>query len=268
MAVARNPPWVDDELLVVLDLYLEHRRVIEENDPRVVAASELLNRLPLHRQAGAPGFRTPDAVVLRMANYRAYDPSTAARGMTNAGRRAQQVWARYADDQTTVHNLVTSIARLADAAASAPTDSAMAAEPDEDEVFEGRLLFRAHRRRERNPSIRSRKFKELARAGTDPACEACGLLPRRVFGAGFDNVLECHHLRPLQLGERTTRLTDVALLCATCHRAIHVKGLLTTVSELRDSVSPAFRATVAAMPARPVREMTCLDAMGRVSRGL
>ena len=87
--MARNPVWVEDELLVVLDLYLEHRRVLEEDDPRVVDASNLLNRLPLHPQAGTSGFRTPDAVVLRMANYRSYDPLTAAKGMSNAGRRAR-----------------------------------------------------------------------------------------------------------------------------------------------------------------------------------
>jgi len=240
--LARNPPWVDDELLVVLDLYLEHRRVLEENDPRVVAASELLNRLPIHPQAGTAGFRTPAAVVLRMANYRAYDPSTSARGMTNAGRRAEQVWARYAEDHATVRDLVASIARLADGAASDSADSAMSPEPDEDEILEGRLLYRVHRRRERNPAIRDRKFQELERAGAEPACEVCGLPPRRAFGPGFESVLECHHLRPLRLGERTTRLVDIALLCATCHRAIHTKGLLTTVSELRDSLSPEFRA--------------------------
>jgi 5-methylcytosine-specific restriction protein A len=242
--VARNPPWTDDELLVVLDLYLEHRRVLEENDPRVIAASELLNRLPLHPRAGSPGFRTPDAVVLRMANYRAYDPSTSARGMTNAGRRAEQIWARYADGHATVRQLVASILLLADDPASGPAGSAVSPEPDEGEIREGRLIYRVHRGRERNPALRTRKLRQVMRAGLEPVCEVCGLSPHRVFGSGFGTVLECHHLRPLLLGQRATRLSDIALVCATCHRAIHAKGLLTTVSELRDALNPEFRAAM------------------------
>lgn len=244
--MARNPAWVEDELLVVLDLYLEHRRVLEENDPRVVAASDLLNSLPLHPQAGTPGYRTPDAVVLRMANYRSYDPSTAAKGMSNAGRRAEQVWQRYADDGPTVRNLVVSIRAIAEAV-GAEHDAANAPEPDEDDILEGRRIYRLHRRRERHPALRARKLKQLSKAGTCPTCEVCGLVPESVFGPGSERVLECHHVRPLRLGERSTRLADVALLCATCHRAIHVRGLLMTMQELRDALPPGFRAAIRAV---------------------
>jgi len=241
--LTRNPAWAEDELLIVLDLYLEHRRVLEETDPRVIAASDLLNRLPLHPQAGTPGFRTPDAVVLRMANYRSYDPSTAAKGMTNAGRRAEQVWQRYADTPVVVHDLVTSIRAVAESVGP-EYDAAKAPEPDEGDVLEGRLIYRLHRRRERHPALRARKLKELDKAGTRPACEVCGLVPESVFGPGSDQVLECHHLRPLRLGERSTRLADVALLCATCHRAIHAKGLLVNVQVMREALPPKFRAAM------------------------
>lgn len=237
---------MEDELLVVLDLYLAHRRVLEEDDPRVVAASDLLNRLPLHPQAGMPGFRTPDAVVLRMANYRSYDPLTAAKGMSNAGRRAEQLWQRYAHDHAAVRDLVVSIRTIAEADGS-EHDAAKAPEPDEDDVPEGRLIYRLHRRRERHPALRARKLKQLDKAGTGPTCEVCGLVPESVFGPGSDQVLECHHVRPLRLGERSTRLADVALLCATCHRAIHARGLLVTVQDLRDAMPCEFRAAVRAV---------------------
>jgi 5-methylcytosine-specific restriction protein A len=247
--VARNPPWVDDELLVVLDLYLENRRVLEENDPRVIAASELLNRLPLHPQAGTPGFRTPDAVVLRMANYRSYDPSTAAKGMSNAGQRAGQIWQRYAESPITVRDLVTSIRAIAD-----PTgpllEEAGAPEPDEDVVLEGRLVYRLHRRRERHPALRHRKLKQITNAGATPACEVCGLFPEPIFGPGSNLMLECHHLLPLRLGERNTRLTDVALVCANCHRALHARGLLATLEDLRAVLPNDFRAAVRAAAQR------------------
>lgn len=246
--MARNPPWVEDELLVVLDIYLSTHRVLEETDPRVVEASELLNRLPLHAQAGAPGFRTPDAVVLRMANYRSYDPSTAAKGMTNAGRRAERVWERYSRNASEVRELVTSIRAMANGAGTT-SGLAEAPDPDEEGVLEGRLIYRAHRRRERDPAIRARKLRQLAAAGIRPACEACGLVPDLVFGPGSDPVLECHHVHPLQLGERTTNVADVALLCASCHRAIHLRGLLVSVQEMREGLPTTFRAAMAELGA-------------------
>jgi 5-methylcytosine-specific restriction protein A len=239
--VARNPPWVDDELLVVLDLYLEHRRVLEENDPRVVAASALLNRLPIHPQAGTPGFRTPDAVVLRMANYRSYDPLSTAKGMTNAGRRAEHIWQRYADDPATVRELVASIRRIDSGAERALV---RVPEPDEHDVIEGRLIYRMHRQRERDARLRDRKLRQIKVNGDTPSCSVCGLVPDSIFGSGSEAVLECHHLRPLQLGARTTRLSDVALVCANCHKALHAKGLLVSIEDLRGLLPLEFRASI------------------------
>lgn len=107
----------------------------------MIAASELLNRLPLHPRAGTPSFRTPDAVVLRMANYRSYDPSTAAKAMSNAGQRAGANLATLREGPDTVRDLVTSIRAVAD-----PTgphlEEAGAPEPDGDGVLEGRLVSR------------------------------------------------------------------------------------------------------------------------------
>ena len=45
---------------------------------------------------------------------------------------------------------------------------------------------------------------------------ACGFVPR------VDSQLDVHHLHPLaDGGERLTALTDVAVLCANCHRLAH-----------------------------------------------
>ena len=240
--MAANPAWVQDELLIVLDLYLKERRVLEDYDPRVVAASDLLNRLPIHPQAGRHGFRTPDAVVLKLANFRSYDPDTPARGMTNAGRRAEQLWDAYWREPDTVRQL----ARVVEMAAGDASRRDLAQpEPDEDLALEGRLLYRRHRQRERDPRLRSRKLKKLAQVGCEPTCEVCGLLPTHIFGARGRTVLECHHLRPLALGERATRIDDVALVCANCHRALHAIGVLAGLDELRESLPPAFRGAMA-----------------------
>lgn len=148
--------------------------------------------------------------------------------MANAGRRAEQVWGRYANDPNAVRSLVRSIKAVA-GGVGPEYEAARENEPDEANVPEGRLIYRLHRRRERDPALRARKLKQLAKAGARPSCEVCGLVPEFVFGPRSSHVLECHHVRPLRLGERDTRVADIALLCANCHRAIHAKGLLARI---------------------------------------
>ncbi|WP_233533532.1 HNH endonuclease [Kitasatospora sp. SolWspMP-SS2h] len=53
-------------------------------------------------------------------------------------------------------------------------------------------------------------------------------------GAGY---VECHHVVPLHVaGEGTTKLADLALICANCHRMIHRKAPWPTPAELRETV--------------------------------
>jgi 5-methylcytosine-specific restriction protein A len=111
-----------------------------------------------------------------------------------------------------------------------------AAEPDESVVPEGRVLYRLHRQRERQPALRARKLAGIAQTGEPARCEACGLAPQALYGERGMSVLECHHLDPLSLGERQTRLSDVALVCANCHPALHGLGLLLSPAELRQTM--------------------------------
>ncbi|HFE45078.1 MAG TPA: hypothetical protein ENJ18_06225 [Nannocystis exedens] len=34
--------------------------------------------------------------------------------------------------------------------------------------------------------------------------------------------MECHHLHPIALGERETKIDDFVSLCPTCHRVVHI----------------------------------------------
>ena len=59
--------------------------------------------------------------------------------------------------------------------------------------------------------------------GSGPlTCDACRAAPgvsnEELLAAAF----EAHHLQPLALsGEKVTRVSDMTLLCANCHRLIH-----------------------------------------------
>lgn len=70
----RNPPWTRDELILALDLYIRSgRRVLSEDHADVIALSELLNQLPIHKQREAK-FRNPNGVGMKLGNFRRFDP--------------------------------------------------------------------------------------------------------------------------------------------------------------------------------------------------
>lgn len=107
-------------------------------------------------------------------------------------------------------------------------EMAAAAPPEEDEEEiadihqEGAVTYRRHRIRERDRRLRARKLDEVRGRSGQLACEACGIEIETVYDTPDGAVYECHHLVPLHVtGETQTTLSDVVLLCPTCHRAAH-----------------------------------------------
>jgi len=87
------------------------------------------------------------------------------------------------------------------------------------ETKEGKLLFRNHRIRERDSSI-SHKKKMIALAEGKYKCEVCDFSYQDFYGQDY---IECHHKIPISMGERITKLDDLALVCSNCHRMLHRK---------------------------------------------
>lgn len=89
------------------------------------------------------------------------------------------------------------------------------------EALEGELVERlvAHRRRER--SLRDAKLVQYRLAHGSLACEACSFDFEDEFGVVY---AEVHHVLPLaaSAGPKVTRLDDLAVLCANCHRVAHL----------------------------------------------
>ncbi len=76
---------------------------------------------------------------------------------------------------------------------------------------------------ERDPSIRKTALRHFGKL-----CMACGFVPR------VDSQLDVHHLFPLaEGGERYTAITDVAVLCANCHRLAHTATPPHSVDKLK-----------------------------------
>lgn len=90
------------------------------------------------------------------------------------------------------------------------------------EAVEGNRQLVAHLQRERNQTLVRRKKKSAASLN----CEACGFSFRQAYGKLAEEYCEVHHVVPLAEAEksRTTRLQDLAILCANCHRVVHLRN--------------------------------------------
>ncbi|MGW6012714.1 HNH endonuclease [Streptomyces sp. NPDC055210] len=108
---------------------------------------------------------------------------------------------------------------------------------DEFSAPEGRLLLRRHRAKERNRGLRRKKIESVLRKVGTLKCEACEFDFEEVYGDRGAGYVECHHVVPLHAaGEGNTKLGDLALICANCHRMIHRHAPWPTPGELRADI--------------------------------
>lgn len=96
---------------------------------------------------------------------------------------------------------------------------------------EGRQKLATHLIRERNPRIVAAK----KASATSLACEVCGFDSKSAYGEDY---CEVHHLIPLALSQNIseTTLDDLAIVCANCHRIIHLYNPPLTIDDLRRKV--------------------------------
>ncbi|MFD2816626.1 HNH endonuclease [Paracoccus aerius] len=208
-----NPNWTHDEIVLALDLYLRlDRNVPSPRSPEIQALSAVLRSMPYHLEAAKqPSFRNPDGVGFKLMNLRQLD---SGRGLSNVSKTDRQVWEKYSSQPATVRS-------LADAISTGMKTILPEEIPEEvEELPEGRLLTAIHVRKERNPKVR--KMLLDARRATGLRCEICDLSRPDIKAELEDAIFEAHHIVPLAgARERKTKLSDLSLLCACCHRAIH-----------------------------------------------
>lgn len=98
----------------------------------------------------------------------------------------------------------------------------------EDDIkgIEGKLLTRIHSYKERDKAF-AKKAKTYYRKkhGGKLVCEACGLDPVELYGTNGERCIEAHHKIPIEelQPDSVTRIEDMAMVCASCHRIIHTE---------------------------------------------
>ncbi|MFJ3101768.1 HNH endonuclease [Streptomyces sp. NPDC086835] len=237
--VIRNPDWARDEIILACHLVMANGwRGLDAQDSRVVELSTLLQLLPIHAEAERnEKFRNPNGVARKTFDIATRHPEYQGKP-TNGGVL----------DVAVLHEFLARPEEMSEAAQlirqGIATGELQSLLPTDEEEFdddysapEGRLLMRRHRARERNKGLRRKKIDSVLQRGGRLACEACDFDFEQVYGDRGAGYIECHHVVPLhEAGEGRTRLSDLALICANCHRMIHRQAPWPTPAELRTIV--------------------------------
>jgi 5-methylcytosine-specific restriction protein A len=225
------PAWSRDELILALDLYLKSHRMLDDTSEEVIELSRLLNKLPIHSSRPEhERFRNPNSVHMKLANFAAIDPQYPGKGLQAVGKLDREIWNRY-------HDKPAEVSRLANKIRTEVSSFSFSPEDDEEEIAEGRLLYRLHRSRERDPRIVRKKKAIVLKATGHLACEACGFDFEMTYGEIGKGFAECHHKTSLSdTGPTKTRLKDLAIVCPNCHRILHRVRPWKMVEELRETI--------------------------------
>lgn len=111
-----------------------------------------------------------------------------------------------------------------------------AAPPDVDLAYaEGDRRLRTHYVRERNRVLVEAKRTEVLNKKGRLECEVCGFDFDKRYHLLGKNFCEVHHLKPLsdRGSETQTKLKDLAIICANCHRMLHRTRKVVTLAQLR-----------------------------------
>ncbi|WOD43170.1 HNH endonuclease [Hwangdonia lutea] len=115
------------------------------------------------------------------------------------------------------------------------SDSLIDENLDNVESEEGKWNYAMHRFRERDRGLVQKKKASVIK----PTCECCTFDFSNTYPDLGDGFIECHHRIPINQGERITKLEDLALVCANCHRMLHRKNNQNeyyTVDELKQII--------------------------------
>jgi 5-methylcytosine-specific restriction protein A len=152
------------------------------------------------------------------------------KGLARGGKGDEEVWNLFSTRETEFGAAAEAIRAAIATGARGPDEFAGIVDAPE-----GRLLTRIHISRERNRSLVEKKKNQALRTYGHLACEGCHFDYLKVYGERGKGFMEAHHLKPLHtlLPGTMTRLEDLALLCANCHRMVHAQNPWLDLAALR-----------------------------------
>ncbi|TAY14769.1 hypothetical protein [Rhizobium leguminosarum] len=197
---------------MALDLLYRHNVRLAREHKEVIALSELLQKAPLHAQEKRRNnFREPHGVAKKIDNLLLAVESKHGYGVSNADKAAVSDYPESRKEE---------LAALANSLrASFISQDGIDELPDDEVFIEGNWLTVQHRKRDHR--LRKRLLSKLR--GRELRCEMCDVSPPPLDREFQESRYEAHHRIPLSEAEheRESRVADMALLCACCHRTLH-----------------------------------------------
>lgn len=233
----KNPLWTREQVILTLDLYMEHKgRDPGPNHPDVLEVSALLRQMAT--EAGLTTYRNPPGVVMKMMNFRSIDPaftSKGGKGLDGASKLDKAIWAEFYGKPLEL------------AVAAEAIREGTYANMDEDtlddvqsyQAKEGKVSYRYHRTLERDRKVVAIRKANALKLHGKLECEGCGFDFAVAYGSRGHGFIEAHHTNPLhamQEGDVTTP-EDLALVCSNCHRMIHKAKPWLTLTALKAILS-------------------------------
>lgn len=151
--------------------------------------------------------------------------------MKAGGKLEEELWREFSENREELKKICRAIIRTSP---EVPRPTVY----EEDEFAEGRILTMLHKIRERSPSVSNKKKAEVLNKTGKLECEVCGFDFCKFYGELGKGMAECHHTKPvseLKKGEKT-KLSDLSILCANCHRIIHRSKPILSIDQLKDII--------------------------------
>jgi 5-methylcytosine-specific restriction endonuclease McrA len=87
-----------------------------------------------------------------------------------------------------------------------------------------------------NINFRDKNIVQKRKEKDNFTCQVCSY-KMKIDGK---HIIECHHLYPISLGTRETSIDDLASLCPTCHRIVHLRQPIYSLAEVKSLIGMRF----------------------------
>jgi 5-methylcytosine-specific restriction protein A len=97
----KNPKWTREELILALDLYFRCPPLkTNQDNPEIIALSELLNSLSLHPQRSEyEKFRNPNGVYMKLCNLLRFEQDYSGVGLKAGGKLEEEIWNEFSSNK-------------------------------------------------------------------------------------------------------------------------------------------------------------------------
>jgi 5-methylcytosine-specific restriction protein A len=229
--------WTRDELILALNLYHSTPSARNKvNHPSILELSKTLRDFPYPLvDTRPPNFRNPNSVLMKMGNFSVYDPESTGAGLPQGAKLEKEVWNEFSGD---IEKLAR-ISQLIRDSYSFLTSLGGTYVLEEEGVSEGGVIYAMHKRYERDNMIVKKKKASVFAEKMALKCEVCEFDFAEVYGQLGSEFAECHHTKPVAMmkpGEKT-KLNDLSIVCANCHRMLHRDRNLLSIKSLKSLIT-------------------------------